>query len=145
LNDVQKELPLKWKSFSSFPAKSEIAAGIDENITSYRDEYSKHLGFEYVLTLILKASESTVIPKADSRELLFLLTIDGQDKAYLITSGFIGRDGDTTVNIINNVPLYLLIPSTSNVNLKLSVDKKVRTFELEIKSVKEIVLHHLLK
>jgi hypothetical protein len=145
LNDVQNELPLKWKSFSSFPTKSEITAGMEENINSYRDEYMKHLGYEYVLTLMLKASESMVIPKADSRELLFLLTIDGQDKAYFITSGFIGRDGDTTVNIINNVPLYLPIPSASSVYIKLSVGKKVHTLELEIKSVKEIVLHHLLK
>lgn len=145
MNDVQNGLPLKWKSFSSFPTKSEIAAGMDENITSYRDEYMKHLEYEYVSTLMLKASESTVIPKADSRELLFLLTIDSQDKAYFITSGFISQDDDTTVNIANNVPFSLQIPSASKVHVKLSVDKKVHTFELEIKSVREMVLHHHLK
>ncbi len=144
LNNIQNELPLKWK-FSSFPTKTEMVGGLGENIKSYRDEYSKHLGYEYVSTLMLKASESTVIPKADSRELLFLLTIDGQDKAYFITSGSIGRDGDTTIDTIDSVPLYLPIPSTSSVHIKLNVDKKVHTFELEINSAKKIDLHHIIK
>ncbi len=138
LDEIKNELPLRWKSFSSFPLRTQIVGAVDENTKSYRKEYIKHLGYEYVSTLMLKGAETTIVPKADSKELLFLLTIDGQDKAYLDTSASIGRDGSTTVDTSDGVPLYLPIPSASTIHLKLN--NKIYTNELNIKSVKEIRL-----
>jgi hypothetical protein len=140
--NIDYRVQLLWQRPPPYvlPTEYTCGAGLIPGLDSYRQEYQRRLGVEYVGSLVTHGTPTINLPKTSSRELHFLFSFPSSNFAYIISpdGSWAWYDNDNFVNSIGEVSLILQIPGTYDIHITLSRQRKVRRFQLVINNYDDI-------
>ena len=138
-------------SDANLPTRYICNAGLNHiSSEQLRTEYEKRIGFDYIINLLQITKEQTIIEKGKDAELLFLLTIESSNNAFIINKGQIGWMSETLAFKQEEQFLFLPIGNERIVNLFIDYSYKEKgrdiyrqiekAYKLKINSWNEIKL-----
>ena len=153
---IQDDSMLLWKTPRKEPEQCTISSNpilIEYPTPHYDNKYDNHLGTEYIFGLKSLGEESITIPQGAKRELYFLLTINGHDRAYPImgiprNSGYRTEpERQILVEHMNDIPLLLTFDDSYELGIRFEcinyTEERNHRYKVEIQSYDNVHLSEI--